>query len=172
MITKSSKPFLVTLSLISLVFLLVLVFGIYDIKAKNKKILELLSEADSASETGELAQSIKTTQTNAGGDLDAFDKLVLTSGKLVPLIESIETAGRGLGLETKIVSVGKIEDKKQGEPSLIRLVLETQGAWAQTLAFLRAIENLPYRVMIDESSLLEVDVNWRLRITLALHSFD
>lgn len=163
---------MVTLSLISLIFLSALVFGIYDIKTKNKKTSLLLSEADRTSETGELAQSIKTIKTNAGEDLTTFDEIVFTNEKLVPLIENIESTGRSLGLETKIVSVGKIEDKKTLEPNIIRIVLETQGAWAETLAFLRAVESLPHRVMIDDSSLSEVDVNWRLRITLAIHSFD
>lgn len=172
MITKNSKLFLITLSLIFLVFLAVAIFGFFDIKAKNKKISELLNEADRVSETGDLAQSIRTIQMNAEKDLVTLDKLVLTNNKLVPLIESIEEAGQELGLETKIISVGKVEDKKSLGPSTIRITLETQGPWAPTLSFLRAIENLPLRVIIDESSFSKVDVYWRLRITLALHSFD
>lgn len=172
MITKRSRIFVATLSLVSLVLLSALVFGIYDIKTKNKKISLLLSEADRTSETGKLAQSIKTIKTNAGEDLTTFDEIVFTNEKLVPLIENIESTGRSFKLETKIVSVGKIEDKNAVEPDLIRIVLETQGAWAETFVFLRAIESLPQRVMIDDSSLSEVDVNWRLRMTLAIHSFD
>lgn len=172
MILKNSKIFLVTLSLIALVFLASVIFGIYDIKTKNKETSELLNEADRTSETGDLAQSIRTIQMSAEEDLITFEKIVLTNDKLVPLIESVELAGRELGLETKVVSVGKIEDKKPEEPSMIRMVLEVVGPWAETVSFLRAIESLPHRVIIDEASLSEVDVNWRLRITLSLHSFN
>lgn len=171
MISKNSKALLITLSLISLVFLSLVVFGIYDIKSKNKNTSELLNQADSVSETGNLAQSIKMMQMNAEEDLSAFEELVLTSDKLVPLIEELESTGRGFGLDTKIISVGKVEDKKALEPSMIHIILEAQGPWAETLAFLRAIESLPHRVIIDEASLSEVDVNWRLRITLVLPSF-
>ena len=118
-------------------------------------------------------------QKNAAEDIAAFDSLTLSGDNLVPLIEDIEGAGQTLGLDTKIVSVGKIEDKKSVEPDIIRIVMETQGSWAPTLSFLRAIESLPHRVMIDESILSRDEIgpagngaSWRLKIVLSLYSFD
>ena len=68
---------------------------------------------------------------------------------------------------------GKKKEKKMPvEPDIIRIVIEAQGSWAPTLSFLHAIESLPHRVMIDESSLSKVEDDWRLRTTLSLHSFD
>ena len=172
MILNNSKLLLMALSLILIILLTIVALGIYDIKVKNKETFKLLNKADSVAETENLAQSIRVIQASAAEDIAAFDNLVLVDDKLVPLIESIEEVGRELGLDTNIVSVAKIEDKKSVEPDIIRIVVETQGSWAPTLSFLRAIENLPYRVMIDESSLSKGEVDWRLRITLSLYSFD
>jgi len=172
MILNNSKLLLMALSLILIILLTIVALGIYDIKVKNKETFKLLNEADSVAETENLAQSIRVMQASAAEDITAFDNLVLVGDKLVPLIESIEEVGRELGLDTNIVSVAKIEDKKSVEPDIIRIVMETQGSWAPTLSFLRAIESLPHRVMIDESSLSKVEIGWRMRITLSLHSFD
>ena len=179
MIFNNSKLSLTILALVSLVLLAVLVLGAYDIQAKNRKASELLNLANQAAEANTLARSIRMMQDSAAEDLAAFDNLTLSDDKLVPLIEDIEGMGRALGLDTSIVSVGKIEDKKSVQPDIIRIVMETRGSWTQTLAFLSAIESLPHRVMIEELGLSRVEASpagngasWRLRTVLSLYSFD
>ncbi|OHA92438.1 MAG: hypothetical protein A2665_00390 [Candidatus Zambryskibacteria bacterium RIFCSPHIGHO2_01_FULL_46_30] len=175
---NSTLP-LVTLAFISVVLLVVLVLGAYNIQSKNQKILKLLDLADKVAESRALAQSIRVLQNNAAEDLVIFDSLTLSDDKLVPLIENIEGMSRALGLDTSIVSVSKIEDKKSVEPDIIRIVMETRGSWVQTFSFLSAIESLPHRVMIEELGLSRVEASpagngasWRLRIVLSLYSFD
>lgn len=176
---NNSKLLLAALSLVSIILLAVLILGTYNIQLKNKEASELLNLADEVAETKILSQSIRMMQSNSAEDIAAFDSLTLSGDNLVPLIEDIEGAGQTLGLDTKIISVGKIEDKKSVEPDIIRIVAETQGPWAPTLSFLRAIESLPHRVMIDESSLSRNEIgpasdgaSWRLKIVLSLYSFD
>ncbi|MEX2013732.1 MAG: hypothetical protein WD896_00050 [Parcubacteria group bacterium] len=172
MIKDSSKLLLTMLSLFALVLLAVLVLGVYDIQRKNKEASALLHLADKATRTRVLAQSIEAAQENASGDLAAFDSLTLSSDKLVPLIDSIEAAGRMLNLDTDIVSVDRTEGKGSSEPDIIHIVIEAQGPWAQALSFLRAIESLPHRVVIEGSNLARAEVGWRLRVALSLYSFD
>ena len=176
---NNSKLLLAILSLVSIMLLAVLILGTYNIQLKNKEAFALLNLANEAAETKILSQSVRMIQKNATEDIAAFDSLTLSGDNLVPLIEDIEGAGQTLGLDTKIVSVGKIEDKKSVEPDIIRIVMETQGSWAPTLSFLRAIESLPHRVMIDESILSRDEIgpagngaSWRLKIVLSLYSFD
>jgi len=140
---NNSKLLLAILSLVSIMLLAVLILGTYNIQLKNKEAFALLNLANEAAETKILSQSVRMIQKNAAEDIAAFDSLTLSGDNLVPLIEDIEGAGQTLGLDTKIVSVGKIEDKKSVEPDIIRIVMETQGSWAPTLSFLRAIESLP-----------------------------
>ena len=172
MILKNSKLLLITLSLISIIFLVVLIWETYNIQTKNKGASELLNLADQTAEVSVLAQSIRMIQNNATEDTKAFDDMTLSNDNLVFLIESIEGIGQTLSLDTNILSVGKIEDKKSIEPDIVRIAMETQGAWSPTLSFLRAIESLPHRVMIDESSLSKNETGWRLKIILSLYSFN
>ncbi len=186
MIFKNSKLLLTILSLVSVVLLATLTLGVYSIRAKNQVVFELLNLVDHAAEAEILARSIRAVQNDAKGDIEAFNNFVFSDDKLVLLIENIEEAGQTLGLDTKIVSVSKIEDKKAVVPDIVRIVMETQGSWAPTLSFFRAIESLPYRVMIDESSLSRVEVGrrldgvgllpdevgWHSRIVLSLYLFD
>ncbi|KKT94777.1 MAG: hypothetical protein UW97_C0033G0001, partial [Parcubacteria group bacterium GW2011_GWA2_45_15] len=90
---NSTLP-LITLTFISVVLLVVLILGAYNIQSKNQKIPKLLNLADEAVESRALAQSIRVLQNNAAEDLAAFDSLTLSDDKLVPLIEDIEGMGR------------------------------------------------------------------------------
>lgn len=173
MTNKSSKPILIVLLLVFLALVAALIFGIHDIRTKNTEISRLVNEADRAAETENLIQSIKEFQSEASEDLTTFDSTVFTDDKLVPLIDKIEGLGRSLGLETRIASVSEVEDKKSAEPKIIKIVIETtEGSWSSTLAFLKTIENLPHRVMVEEASASKETDSWRLRMTVSLHSFN
>lgn len=172
MTSNNSKLFLTILSLLSIVLLVVLILDTYNIRIQNRETSELFNSADRAAETRTLVQSTRLLQSNAAEDLATFDRMTLSGDKLVPLIESIEGAGRALGLKVNIVSVGSMENVKSEGLNTIRIVLNVQGSWASTLSFLRAIESLPHRVMIEESSFSKEDIGWRSRIILALYSFD
>ncbi|OHA89767.1 MAG: hypothetical protein A3C70_00715 [Candidatus Zambryskibacteria bacterium RIFCSPHIGHO2_02_FULL_43_14] len=172
MIFKNSKLLLTVFSLITIILLFALIIGVYSIRAKNQKISELINLATQASEVEVMARSIRAVQNSAKEDLEAFDDFVLSDDKLVALIESIEAVGQTLDLETKIVSVSKIEDKKVIVPDMIYIAMETQGPWAGTFSFLHAIENLPHRVKLDKLSLSKEEDGWHLAVTLVLYSFD
>ncbi len=172
MIFKNSQFIIVMFSLVFLVLLSVIVFGIYDIRSKNQETSLLINEARQVTEVGGLTQSIKTIQANSRKDIIAFDELVFTNDKLVSLIESIEEKGRGLKLDTSIVSVERKEGESPSEPDLIRMVVEAEGSWSSASAFLHALESLPYRVMIDESRLIQNQEGWHLKVAFSIHSFD
>lgn len=171
MIFKNSKVIIGFFSLVFLILLAVIVFGIYDIKSKNQETSILLSEARQITEAGGLTQSIKTIQASSREELALLDELVFTNNKIVSLIESIERKGEGLKLDTKIASVERRESGTS-DPDLIRMVVEAEGSWPSTSAFLYALESLPYRVMIDESILSQAEDSWHLRIVFSIHSFD
>jgi Tfp pilus assembly protein PilO len=167
-----SKPFLIILSLISIILMTVLILGVYNIRFKNKETLELFNLVDEAAEKEALSQSIRTMQNTAREDIKAFNEIVPSSGKLIPLIENLETSGRALGLDVEILSVEEVKNTDSLGLQNIRIAIETQGSWPSTLSFLRVIESLPHRVLIDESSISKQGDLWRSRIILSLHLFD
>ncbi len=173
MMNKGLKTIHILLFLVLGALIGVLVFGIYDIKKKNAEVSRIVNETDLKSQNEKIIESIKTLRENNTADLLAFEAIVFTNDQLVPLIESIEGVGRALGLVTKIVSVSELDDKKTSEPKLIKISIETtKGSWSSTLAFLKAMENLPHRVLIDETALSKEGTDWRLRMTVSLHAFN
>ncbi len=169
---SNSKPLLIILSLISAILAVVLVLGIYNIRLKNKETSELLNLVDEAADRETSSQSIRAIQNSAAEDIKAFNKIILSNDRLVPLIENIEASGRDLGLDAEILSVGEVEGTGSLGLHTIRMVIETQGAWAPTLSFLRVMESLPHRVLIDESNISKQSDGWRSRIVVSLYSSD
>jgi len=172
MILKNSKPFLFIVLSISIGLLVILIMEIYSIKIKDQEASELINLANQDTKVEILAKSIRTIQNNATDDIATFDALTLSNEKLVPFIESLEGAGQIFGLETDVVSVEKLGGKKVVEPDIIRIVMETRGAWAPTFSFIRAVGSLPHRVMIDEINLSKDENYWRLKIVLSFYSFN
>lgn len=172
MILKNSKSLLVVLSFVSMALLALIAFGIYDIKIKRQEVSRLRDQSDRIISITTLARSVKVIQNEVATDIKAFNGLLLVGDKLVSLIEDIEGIGRKLGLDANILSVGKVGDSQSGGPNIIRIVLETQGSWAETLSFLRTIEHLPHRVVIDELSFSKEEAAWHSRIVFSLYSFD
>lgn len=172
MTSSHSKPLLVILSLISLILTVVLVLGIYNIRLKNKETSELLNLVDEAAEKEALSQSIRLMQNTLAEDIKAFNNVVLSNDKLILLIESIEKSGKVLGLDADILSVEEVKDASSIGLHTVRMVIETRGSWAPTLSFLRVIESLPHRVLIDESNILKQNNSWRSKVILSLYLSD
>lgn len=172
MISHTSKSALAALVAISLILLSVFIFGVYDIRTNNRETIELLSAADEASEMRTNAQFIRMMRNNLAGDIRAFEEIVLTSSKLVSLIETIESTGRALGLELEIVSVNEMQDRRARGPKTIRIELEAKGSWASASSFVRAMESLPHRVIMEEVNLSKEDTVWHLRMAISIFSFD
>ena len=172
MILKNSKPFLFIVLSISIGLLVILIMEIYSIKIKDQEASELINLANQDTKVEILAKSIRTIQNNPTDHISTFDALTLSNEKLVPFIESLEEAGQIFDLETDVVSVEKLGGKKAVEPDIIRIVMETRGAWTPTFSFIRAVESLPHRVMIDELNLSKDENYWRLKIVLSFYSFN
>ena len=169
---KESRSILSLLSAVTLVLLALLVLDFYHIRTQNKKTSDMLNLANKAREDESLAQSVRLLQNTAGEDVEALGDLGLTPRRLVETIESIENAGRSLGLDTEIISVDKIERPDPSDPQQIVIVIENIGPWAGSFAFLQAMESMPNRVVMKEASFNKEETGWRSGITLSLYSFD
>jgi Tfp pilus assembly protein PilO len=155
--------------LLALTLLGVLVFALYDIRNKNNETATLLQLIDGEAESEVFAQSVRIIRKNNEVALSALDDLTLSSSKLVFLIEGIESTGRGLGLVTSISSVDEV---KEGDANRIKIRVESLGSWASVFTFLRAIESLPHRVIIDDVSLTKESEAWRLSVLFSLYTFE
>ena len=90
-----------------------------------------------------------------------FSKVVPDKDPIVQMIEKIEPAGPRLGIDAEITSV------EEGENGF-RLFIEAEGDWAGAFSYLKAIENLPYRVVFERMNLDKSGLAWRLNTVIFL----
>lgn len=172
MIINRSNTFLSITTLVATGSISALALIVFDIQATNHKTSELLNTMERISEEEAIIQSARFARSNAAEDIKAFEGLIFKGDKLVPFIEGLEEAGRGLSLETKILSVSKIEDRKAPIPYTIRIIMEVGGSWSGTFSFLRAIENIPNRIVVDDVQTVKDGNGWRTKITFLIYAFE
>lgn len=159
------------LSFAALALSALLVFDYLNIRAESREIARLESLSGETEQREAAARALRALQTSAGGEIEAFENLTLSNESLVPFIESIEEMGRALDLDIKIASVEK-KDEGEGGTQRIRMVIQAEGGWRGIFTLLKAVESLPYRVMIENVSQTQSDFAWSETITLSLHSFN
>lgn len=162
----------VLLSLAALSLIVLLGFDLYSIRSKNKEASRLLNLTEESSKGEVASQSIRIQREASKEEIEAFEAIALSEAGLVSVIESLESAGRTLGLVTEIISVTQEGEVPAGEPQKIRIVVEGIGGWGGAYSLLKAVESLPQRVIIEEASLTKDGTAWKSRIDFSLHSFN
>jgi hypothetical protein len=164
--TTSTRTILIAFSVILVLLVCGLGYGLYKINAVGAEVASLETEAMNLEQVDSIAQTIRSARNIASGDIAELEGITLTQAKLVSFIETIESLGRGMNLETDTISVS-------ADKTSIRLTIETEGGWASSIRFVQALENLPYRVNIEESVLAAGagSKTWRSRSMLNLPSF-
>lgn len=161
---------LISLSLVALALLAFIALNWLKIKNENLETTQILIASGATEKAQREAQTIRNIQISAADDLEAFEKIILTDEKLVPLIENIEETSRILRLDLEITSVEKSLES-EGEPQIIRMAINVEGAWSDIYNFLKAIESLPYRIMIEQVSLEKSGTKWSETLSFSIHSF-
>jgi ABC-type multidrug transport system fused ATPase/permease subunit len=169
MTTNETKIRLGILSLVAIAILTLFIFDWRRIKSENAETAKLMALSSENEMKEQQLQAIRSIQSFASGEIEAFEALALNNDRLVPLIESLEEVGENLNLDLEIVSVEKKED---GKSQLIKIVLEATGDWAGVQSLLEAVESLPHRVMIENAIFTKVEGAWQETIILSLHSFN
>lgn len=173
MTKNSTKLSLVFASAILVVLLALLVFGVWSMRDKNRDAYELTHLVEDASAAEALLQHVRSIRNSSAEDIAILEALILRESGLVALMENIQGTGRALGLETDIVSVSETETSGESDLVQIRIAIETRGSWAGNLSFLRALESLPHRVMMEDTSIRKEDeTGWVSHIVLLLYVFN
>lgn len=168
MMFKNSKLTLWILAFITLIMVCLFVLDIYHIRSENKETSRILLEAEKAANEESLAQSVRSFQNTASSELLELDTIAVSDKNLILALEKIESISNRLGLSSEIKAVDELEE---GEPR-VRITLESTGSWSGIYSLLRAIESLPYRVMLEKSTLSDGELGWQSTITLSLYLFN
>jgi len=162
-----TKTILISLSLLSLVLLAVLIFGLYKIRLQSEESVSLEGRAASLGQMDNVAQSVRSIKNSSGVDLSKLDDLIVSQKKVVSFIEMIENLGGSMNLLTHTLSVNTDE-------TMVRIALETDGSWTRSMNFIQALESLPYKVTLDETTMSynAESKEWHTNIVIILPFFD
>jgi len=182
----ATKSFMVLLGLLSIVLVAILVFGAYHIKNKSIETSGTIQKVEESSNNSILVQSINSSGNKSSNELAGLEELSLSQDKLVIFIENLEELAKSMNLGIKIISVESEPGKGADNPDKIHFRIETSGNWGNNMKFLHAIEYLPFRTILNNTSLSLSNVNnnsnisttstsgiskWKLNTDLAVYSF-
>jgi len=161
---NTSRATVTILAAGTLVLLLLLAAAFYRIGSEEKETKALMTAAQERAAKEADFQSLRALQVDAKADLEAFDQIAFSEGKLVSVIETMEKMGAVLGASVSIASVDKTETG-------LRLTVEVSGSWRATYLFLRATETLPYKFSLESAALNREEKDWHGNLTLFFPTF-
>lgn len=168
---KSSTR-IVIVSLITLIFTAALVYEVYLISSTQGELNNTTTSTDEEIESDRRAKSIIELQKESKTELAIVDEVLLTKSDLVELVEKLEKTGRDLGLIVSISSITNDSKTSSSQnPETVRISIETRGAWAQNLKFVRLVETLPHKFAIDRLDLNFDGQDWRTLVNLRVTTY-
>ncbi len=152
-ITRIKKIFILC------VIMNVVVFGVYtflflDIKAKNEKVYDLLSEADRDIKKDETLRAVKYSLSENKNFISQIDSFFVPQDGVVSFIDTLERLelNSGIDLGISYVSVETNTKNKNDFKEVLNLRLDGEGSWQNLFHFLSLLENLPYRIEFNSVS--------------------
>ena len=101
--------------------------------------------------------SLRTMVKDTEEERQQLSGLLLSNDAEVSFIEQVETLAKKSGLESKTDSVSSVAGIAS-TTNIFNMQIETTGSWSNTMYFLNQIENLPYDIHIEGSSLNKQDL--------------
>lgn len=150
------KNILIIIGLVSLSFFVAHYFVYQDIKSKNENITTLSQQIDLESSRQEYLLSTERMIKSIRSDIDKINNSIISVDGNVEFIEGLESVAKNNGLTITIESL-IIEDDpavSSNEITTLKVKARTKGGWVGTYTFLKQIESLPYKIKINQFSML------------------
>jgi Tfp pilus assembly protein PilO len=130
-------------------------FLFWRIKVKNENVISLVSGAETDLKKEEFLRVAKFSLEENKENVAMLDTYFVDRGGAPNFIEQVEDLGRDAGvfLTIGLVDVEADSANKNDYKELLKLRVEASGKWQNVLTFLSMIENLPYKVSLDQFSL-------------------
>jgi Tfp pilus assembly protein PilO len=124
------------------------VFG--GIKEKNEQISRLEDDIIVKQEQIVEDTSLKATLEQTEKDRNRIFSYFVHEEEVADFISTIERLGKSAGTAVEINSVA--DEKSADDLGSLTLSLLSRGTWQDTINFLAMLENLPYKVTVDDST--------------------
>lgn len=151
---KTKKSMIVSIVLAVAIFV-IYGFVFYDIKAKNEQISSLTNDVQQLRSKDDILKATKTILDQNKDLISQLDSYFIPADGVVGFIRILESVGKFSGIDMTINSVGTETDSKVKDDikEILRLHVKTNGSWENTFYFLSILENLPYRIDVEEATL-------------------
>lgn len=128
------------------VAVLAYVYLFYSLKSASRHVADLTAETTALelqeSEIGQLRKNLTATEERR----EKLASYFITSGDVVPFLETVEGYGRSLSVTTKFE---KVEVRK--DPDQLYVSLVAQGSFVDIYRFLALIEAAPYEIVVSNA---------------------
>jgi hypothetical protein len=151
---KTKKTMIISIVLAVAAFI-IYGFLFLNIKAKNEQISSLANDAQDLHSKDDVLKATKTILDQNKDLISQLDSYFIPADGVVGFISLLEGVGKYSGVDMTINSVGTEADTKAKDDikEILRLHIETDGSWKNTFYFLSVLENLPYRIDVEQVSL-------------------
>lgn len=129
-------------------------FLFWLIKSQNESIALLAGEVQQNSAKDDAVRSIRLLFDKNKDSLARLDSFFISKDGVVDFINSIDTLGKKYRVNLAIGEVtSEIDQKiKDDFKETLKLRLDASGSWGNVIDFLTALENLPYKIKVDQVS--------------------
>lgn len=166
----SPKSRIIYLALFITLFAALLAYLLVSISTARRSATEAYAESLSLSGNDSWTREVGRIQDELQGDLATLDEAAITQPELISLIESLEKTGREMGLKVLFSSLVS-EGVSSTTPQTVKMVVDTEGSWSASLAFVNLLEHLPVKSSIENSTLNLSGTAWRSGTTLRVTVF-
>jgi hypothetical protein len=132
---------------------------------------EAYAEALSLTGNDSWTKGVKMIRSESTGDLATLGDVSITQPELIGLIESLEEIGKKMGLKVTFSSIASEATGSSTTPTTVKMVVDTEGAWAASLAFVNLLQNLPVKSSIEGTSINLSKQVWRTGTTFRVTVF-
>lgn len=157
--SKLFKKIIIGLSLISTALFVLIYFVYLDIKAKNEKISLVEQELASKNNRYDYLVSMQKLVQDIEPDIKKIDESIISKSADVDFIENLEALARSRDLTIQIFSLNLVADSKLSSStvSTLKIKAKAEGSWASVYTFLSELESLPFKVKINQFSIISND---------------
>lgn len=148
---------------------------VWNIKKNVSEAEELTLSITVEAQKEASIESIRNILRNTAVEREKIEGYFVSSDNIVDFLEKIELLGKKSGASLSFDSVDIPSDEK----NVLRVRIGTEGNWENTFYFLSMIENLPFKIEIEKSSIVKMTKivsnvktsYWRGDFTIRLLSF-
>jgi hypothetical protein len=162
---KSLKITIGTLGLFIVLFFVLQFFIYKDISKKNYNTSSLANTFSQQNEMREYINSSQKNFLNYDDDIKVVNNFIISKDGDVDFIENLESLAVKNGLTAQIDSLVLVNEKDLSSKGLTILKIKTkiEGSWINTARFLSQVENMPFKLKIDNFSLIKtgIDNTWQ-----------